>query len=197
MDGSKAMGVDLTKEGANRLFIYHSELEKWNRKVNLVSRKQPDWVRIHFLDSLVPLGMGLISGSERTVDLGAGAGFPGVPLKVARPGLKLDLAEASGKKCAWLSHLLRTLELKDARVLSGRFEDLLEEGPGGQYDLVVSRAAARPKEVWKWADRFLVPGGKALIYTTRALVDEGVGVEHPYTVPGSKVPSVIWEVPKR
>ncbi len=188
------MGVILAEEAASQLFIYYTELQKWNKKVNLVSRKQPDWVRIHFLDSLVPLAMGLVAGSERMVDLGAGAGFPGVPLKVARVGLKLGLAEASGKKCAWLSHLVRILDLEGVEVLGGRFEELLERKRGGQYDLVVSRAAAKPKEILKLASRFLAPGGKALIYTTRALIDEEVGTVHPYKVPGSKVPSVIWEV---
>jgi 16S rRNA (guanine527-N7)-methyltransferase len=138
--------------------------------------------------------MGLVEGSERTVDLGSGAGFPGVPLKAASPGLAMDLAEAVGKKCAWLNHLLRTLELTNARVLGGRFEELLEEGRARQYDLVVSRAAAKPKELCRFARLFLAPGGKALIYTTRALVEEGVGTVHPYTISGSKVPSVIWEV---
>ncbi len=194
--GIEAMGIVLDGQAMDRLFIYHSELEKWNKKVNLVSRKQPDWVRVHFLDSLAPLGMGLVSGRERVVDLGAGAGFPGVPLKVARPGLKLSLAEASGKKCVWLNHLVRTLGIEDAEVLGGRFEELLEKGRGGEYDLVVSRAAAKPKGILKLASRFLAPGGRTLIYTTRTLVDEKVGKVYPYRVPGSKVPSVIWEVKK-
>lgn len=192
--GAEKLNIPLSEKAAGQLFVYYTELEKWNQKVNLVSRQQADWVRVHFLDSLVPLGMGLVEGSERTVDLGSGAGFPGVPLKAASPGLAMDLAEAVGKKCAWLNHLLRTLELTNARVLGGRFEELLEEGRARQYDLVVSRAAAKPKELCRFARLFLAPGGKALIYTTRALVEEGVGTVHPYTVPGSKVPSVIWEV---
>jgi 16S rRNA (guanine527-N7)-methyltransferase len=138
--------------------------------------------------------MGLVEGGERVVDLGSGAGFPGVPLKTVSPGLSMDLAEASGKKCAWLNHLVRTLELENARVLGGRFEELLEEGKAGQYDLVVSRAAAKPVEICVFARSFLASGGKALIYTTEALVQKEVGIVHPYKVPGSKVPSVIWEV---
>ena len=192
--GAKELNISLDNGAAEKLFVYYTELQRWNKKVNLVSRQQADWVRVHFLDSLVPLGMGLIEGNERTVDLGAGAGFPGVPLKTASPGLSMDLAEAVGKKCAWLNHLLRTLALENARVLGGRFEELLEGGGTGQYDLVVSRAAAKPREICGFAQSFLASGGKALIYTTEALVQEGVGVVHPYTVPGSKVPSVIWEV---
>lgn len=197
IEGAVSLGITLSEESADRLFIYNSELQRWNKKVNLVSRHQPDWVRVHFLDSLAPLGMGLIKGDERAVDLGSGAGFPGVALKVVSPGLSMELAETVGKKCAWLNHLVRTLELKGTRVLEGRFEDLLEQGCSGQYGLVVSRAAAKPAEISAISRRFLTPEGRALVYTTEALVPKGLGDVHPYSVPGSKVPSVIWEVGAR
>jgi len=192
--GAEAMGVQLDERAKDRLFIYFSELERWNRKVNLVSRKQHDWIHIHFLDSLAPLGLGLLGETGRVVDLGAGAGFPGVPLKIAREGIFLGMAEASGKKCAWLKHLTRLLEIDDAQVLEGRFEDLIGGGWSGSFDVAVSRAAAKPWRILDLARPFLCPGGRALIYTTEALVEEGLGKVHHYKVPGSKVPSVIWEV---
>jgi 16S rRNA (guanine527-N7)-methyltransferase len=194
--GAEAMGIQLDDQAIGRLFVYYSELERWNQKVNLVSRQQHDWIRIHFLDSLAPLGLGLgLPGeAERVVDLGAGAGFPGMPLKIAISNIFLGMAEASGKKCAWLKHLTRMLELDKAQVLAGRFEELLEQGWAGKFDLAVSRAAAKPWKILDLARPFLVPGGRVLVYTTEALVEEGVGRVHPYTVPGSKVPSVIWEV---
>ncbi len=194
--GAEAMGVPLTKEAAERLFVYCSELERWNRKVNLVSRQPGDWLRIHFLDSLAPLGLGLVGEGARVVDLGAGAGFPGVPLQVARPDIAVALAEASGKKCAWLKHVVRVLGLPETRVLEGRFEDTLRGGWGGRFDLAVSRAAAKPGKIVHAAGPFLAPGGRILVYTTRALVEKGAGTVHPYRVPGSRVPSVIWEVEK-
>ncbi len=192
--GSEAMGVQLDEQALDRLFIYYTELERWNRKVNLVSRQQHDWIRIHFLDSLAPLGLGLVGEADRVVDLGAGAGFPGVPLKIAREGLFLGMAEASGKKCAWLKHLTRVLEIEEAQVLEGRFEDLADNGWAGGFDVAVSRAAAKPWKILDLARPFLGPGGRVLVYTTEALVKKGVGKVHPYKVPGSKVPSVIWEV---
>jgi 16S rRNA (guanine527-N7)-methyltransferase len=192
--GAEAMGVELDEQALDRLFIYYTELERWNRKVNLVSRQQHDWIRIHFLDSFAPLGLGLVGEADRVVDLGAGAGFPGVPLKIAREGLFLGMAEASGKKCAWLKHLTRVLEIEEAQVLEGRFEDLVDNGWAGGFDIAVSRAAAKPHKILDLARPFLSPGGRTLIYTTEALVKKGVGKVHPYKVPGSKVPSVIWEV---
>ena len=192
--GAEAMGIVLGGITLDRLFIYYTELERWNRKVNLVSRQRHDWIGIHFLDSLAPLGLGLLGEGVRVVDLGAGAGFPGVPLKVSINDIFLGMAEASGKKCSWLKHLMRVLEIDNAQVLEGRFEDLVSGGWSKSFDVAVSRAAAKPHKLLDLARPFLVPGGRVLIYTTEALVDKEVGMVHPYQVPGSKIPSVIWEV---
>ena len=192
--GAEAMGVQLSEEAVKRLFTYYTELQRWNRKVNLVSRQSHDWVRIHFLDSLAPLGLGLLQENLHIVDLGAGAGFPGIPLKLAGKGIFLGMAEASSKKCAWLKHLVRVLEIDDSEVLEGRFQDLLDSGWAGKFDVAVSRAAAQPHLILDIAHAFLSPGGRMLIYTTEPLVLTDVGQVHPYTVPGSKVPSVIWEI---
>ena len=192
--GAEAMGIVLGGITLDRLFIYYTELERWNRKVNLVSRQRHDWIGIHFLDSLAPLGLGLLGEGVRVVDLGAGAGFPGVPLKVSINDIFLGMAEASGKKCSWLKHLMRVLEIDNAQLLEGRFEDLVSGGWSESFDVAVSRAAAKPHKLLDLARPFLVPGGRVLIYTTEALVDKGVGMVHPYQVPGSKIPSVIWEV---
>jgi 16S rRNA (guanine527-N7)-methyltransferase len=193
-EGTRAMGIQLDERAIDRLFIYFNELERWNRKINLVSRQQHDWVRIHFLDSLAPLGLGLLGEAARVVDLGAGAGFPGVPLKIAMEGIFLGMAEASGKKCAWLKHITRLLEIDETMVLEGRFEGLSGNEWTGDFDVAVSRAAAKPWKILNLARPFLTPGGKVLVYTTEALVEKDLGRIHPYTVPGSKVPSVIWEV---
>ncbi|TNF45582.1 16S rRNA (guanine(527)-N(7))-methyltransferase RsmG [bacterium] len=195
LKGAKALEIDLEISSAKKLFLYYLELERWNRQINLVSRKQPEWVRAHFLDSLAPLSVGLVGGEERMVDLGAGAGFPGLPLKVARPGMMLAMAEGSGKKCAFLRHIVRTLDLDSAQVLEGRFEDLLEKGWKKQFDIAVSRAAAKPGKIVTASLGFLNDEGRALIYTTPDLTDKSIGKLHPYRVPGSKVQWCVWEVP--
>ena len=192
--GAGLMGIRLEEETLDRFFLFSFELGRFNARVNLVSRKKPDWVRTHFLDSLAPLSLGLVSEEGRVLDLGAGAGFPGIPLKLARPGLTLDLAESSGKKCAWLRHLLRVLGLEGTAVLEGRFEGLPGRGYAGAYDLVVARAVARPESVMGAAKPFLKPGGRLLVFTRMGLVEEKAGKVHPYTVPGLTIPSAIWEV---
>ena len=175
LQGTRALNIDLDASSAEKLFVYHRELERWNRQINLVSRKQPEWVRAHFLDSLVPLGMGLIQGSERMIDLGAGAGFPGLPLKVARPRIMLGMAEGSGKKCAFLKHVVRAMDIDSATVLEGRFDSLLEEGWKNQFDVAVSRAAAKPNRIMNASSDFLNEKGRILIYTTPELIDKNRG----------------------
>ncbi|MEE8547681.1 MAG: 16S rRNA (guanine(527)-N(7))-methyltransferase RsmG [bacterium] len=193
--GATDLGVELDSTQLQQLAVYCRELEKWNRNINLVSRKEHNWTRVHFLDSLVPLGMGLLEGSERVVDLGAGAGFPGLVLKIGSPGLEACLAEASGKKCAFLRHIIRTLEIKGAWVLEGRFEEIADSG-AGEFDLAVSRASAKPHLILKSAGPLLKEGGRTLIYTTEDLIDKTTGETHPYRISGSPREWVIWEVVK-
>ncbi len=193
--GATDLGVELDSTQLQQLTVYCRELEKWNRNINLVSRKEHNWTRVHFLDSLVPLGMGLLEGSERVVDLGAGAGFPGLVLKIGSPGLEACLAEASGKKCAFLRHIIRTLEIKGAWVLEGRFEEIADSWAGA-FDLAVSRASAKPHRILKSARPLLKEGGSSLIYTTEDLIDKTTGETHPYRISGSPREWVIWEVVK-
>ncbi len=194
-NGANDLGIELDTTQIQQLAVYYRELEKWNRSINLVSRKEHNWTRVHFLDSLVPLGMGLLEGSERVVDLGAGAGFPGLVLKIGSPGLETCLAEASGKKCAFLKHIIRTLEIKGAWVLEGRFEEIADSRTG-EFDLAVSRASAKPHLMLESAEPLLKEGGRTLIYTTEGLIDKTNGKAHPYKIAGSPREWVIWEVSK-
>ncbi len=189
------LGIVLDSTQLQQFAAYNRELERWNRNINLVSRKKHDWIRIHFLDSLVPLGMGLLDGFETVVDLGAGAGFPGLVLKIGSPGLEVYLVEASGKKCTFLRHIIRTLEITGAQVLEGRFEEFAV-GRAGEFDLAVSRASAKPRLILEAAGPLLKEGGRTLIYTTEDLIDKTMGEAHPYRIPGSPREWVIWEVSK-
>ncbi len=197
-EGAERMGIPLGEETVGLLLRHLGELARWNRAINLVSREEDEgeWIERHVLDSLVPLGLGLPGEDCREMlDLGAGAGFPGIPLAAARPGLALSLAEGDARKCAFLRHVVRTLPLPRARVLQGRFRELAKKGGAGGYDLVVTRAAAAPETVLAAALPFLRPGGCALIWATD-VPRETSGRIHPYALPFSGRKAVIWEVEK-
>ena len=125
---------------------YHSMIVEWNRRVNLTS--VTEWTDVqsrHFLDSLsvsaaIPPDM-LQSG--RFVDVGSGAGLPGVPLKIAFPGLRPTLIESTGKKTAFLAEIASALGLRDLTVCTGRAEDLAREPDLREsFDFAVARAVA-------------------------------------------------------
>lgn len=142
----------------DRLFnLYLKELLEWNQKFNLTSVTDPEEIKTrHFEDSLSILQAVELS-DQKVVDIGAGAGFPGIPLKIARPGIKLTLIEATRKKVDFLKHLIEILELKDTEAIWGRAEKLTEYF--GQYDVAVARAVAKLPVLVKYCLPYLKPGG--------------------------------------
>lgn len=124
---------------------YAAELEAWNKsRANLTAITGIEAIEIrHFLDSLSLLGMLDIPQGARLIDVGTGGGFPGVPLKIVRPDLRLTLLEATGKKIAFLQHLAGILQLSDVQFLNARAEEaghMPEQRE--RYDFVVARAVA-------------------------------------------------------
>ncbi|UCD85401.1 MAG: 16S rRNA (guanine(527)-N(7))-methyltransferase RsmG, partial [Deltaproteobacteria bacterium] len=111
ISGAEEFGVSLDKEKAERFGLYLKELKRWNRKVNLTSLVEDREIIIkHFLDSLTPLKY--LSKQSFILDLGSGGGFPGVPLKIAEPSLKVVLLESSKKKNSFLNHITSALSLQ-------------------------------------------------------------------------------------
>jgi 16S rRNA (guanine527-N7)-methyltransferase len=126
----------------DKLFdLYLKELVEWNRKFNLTAITAPEEIRTkHFADSLLLLEHQRLT-DESVVDVGAGAGFPGIPLKIACPGIKLTLLEATKKKIGFLEHIIKTLGLNDVRAVWARAEDFAADHRE-KFDLAVARAVA-------------------------------------------------------
>lgn len=160
---------------------YATELVDWNRRINLTRMAQPDEIAArHFVDSLVCLrALALMAladersvpeGSEscgpqglRLIDVGAGAGLPGLPLKIVRPEIRLTLLESVGKKAGFLEHLVASLGLSSVEVVCARAEtagrDPLHRA---QYDLSVSRAVAKLPVLAEYMLPFLSVGGRGV-----------------------------------
>jgi 16S rRNA (guanine527-N7)-methyltransferase len=116
----------------------------------------------HFLDSLTPAPF-LECPEGALIDLGSGGGFPGIPLRIALPGLQLSLVEASRKKSSFLSHLVRTIPLGGVQVIRERVETLTAKKIlSGRFDAVISRAAFKLPELIRMASFFLRPGGQLI-----------------------------------
>ena len=147
-EGAACLGIDLDGEQVERFRLYYSELAAWNETVNLTAVSGLEEVQArHFLDSLAvasALPATVLDGSERLLDVGTGAGFPGLPLKLAYPRIDLTLLEATAKKTAFLVHVVKTLGLEGVEVVTGRAEDEAHRlEMRERFGAVVSRAVAR------------------------------------------------------
>ena len=138
--GSLELGLSLDHAQLGAFLKYLHELQAWNKKINLTSIIDgKDIIIKHFLDSLTPAG--LLTGVETLLDIGSGGGFPGLPLKIALPALKVTMLDTVEKKVHFIRHMIRTLDLKDAKAISGRVEaPELIESHACAFDCVTSRA---------------------------------------------------------
>ena len=140
---------------------YLALLLQWNRVQRLTSYRRPtDIAEKLFLDSLLFLRW-VPPGRARLLDLGAGAGIPGLPLKIVKPEITLTLIEARRRRVSFLTVVVRELALEGVSVLAGRAEDLLEADPGlrAAFDVVVTRAAGPLPSILPLAMAFFRPGG--------------------------------------
>ncbi len=160
--GLAELGMECSVEQRDMFLLYLSELKKWNRAYNLTAiRTDRDIVIKHFLDSLLYLQM-IPEDFVLAADIGSGAGFPGIPMKIMRPGMTLTLVEPSRKKAAFLRHMIRILGLAGIAVKDTRMESLGEESLG-YYDVLVSRAAFSIEEFAASACRYVNKRGFLLM----------------------------------
>src|SRR3990172_9309723 len=135
------LNLDLTPAQLNSFRLYAQELAAWNEKFNLTAIKEPKDVEIkHFADSLsCLLAIRATQHGIRLIDVGTGAGFPGVPLKIVCPDIKLTLVESVGKKVNFLNHLIEKLELKNVIVIQSRAEEIGQQSAHRErYDWAVA-----------------------------------------------------------
>ena len=167
--GLARMGISLPDPAAmERLSVYCDELLKWNRKVNLVARAatRAEILEKHFLDSLTLLPLLQEGGREppSLLDVGSGAGFPGLVLKIAWPGLPVTLVEPRQKRAFFLSHLIRTLGLEGVEVLRVRLAEGAEPDPlaGQRFEVITSRAFADLTTFLALVSPYLRPSGRII-----------------------------------
>ena len=144
---------------ASQLVSYLDLLVKWNRKINLTSEKtSSEILHRHIFDSLQYAKV--ISPNDNIMDIGTGAGFPGVPLKIVYPNLALTLVESQRKRCSFLEAVVFNLALQNTRVVNERAEEIL---PKPRVNVVILRAVSDIKTCLDLAVPFLAKGGKVVL----------------------------------
>ena len=161
LQGGAQLGLALIPAQVRQFHTYLAELKRWNARVNLTAlRTDRDIIIKHFMDSLAVLPY---LGEPRSLaDLGSGAGFPGLALKLLRPQMSLTLVESRGKKAAFLEYLAAVLKLAEVTVAPVRLTLALARNWGPRFDAVVSRAALPLGRFLELAAPVLHPGGLAL-----------------------------------
>jgi 16S rRNA (guanine527-N7)-methyltransferase len=138
------LGLHLTRSQLSALTLYERELIDWNTHFNLTAIRDPQEIHVkHFLDSLTCLMALRETPFDRLIDVGTGAGFPGIPIKIIYPKMQLTLVESVGKKAEFCRHVVNILDLKRVEVVQDRVESL-GQNPSyrEQYDWAVARAVA-------------------------------------------------------
>jgi 16S rRNA (guanine527-N7)-methyltransferase len=158
--GARLLGVELGEKEIALFDLYQSELLQWNARINLISESTAgEIVTRHFLDSLSAAPF-ITKPQSRLIDIGCGAGFPGIPLKIALPSIQLSLLETNRKKVSFLKHIIRSLNLDQTQTLHDRTENVVRtETWKEKFDVVISRAALKLPDLLPLGDYFLAPGG--------------------------------------
>jgi 16S rRNA (guanine527-N7)-methyltransferase len=175
--------IELSEASMTRLAEYLAELDVWRRKANLTGRLTPEDLVAHALESVQ--GSSLIVHGARVVDIGSGAGFPGLPIAITRGDLDVTLVEPRAKRCTFLRHVVRSLGLGNVRVIEGRIEDF-----GGQtFDVATTRAVGGFAD-WLGEMPFLKRSGLVLAWATdteelETALGSAFRLERTLPVPGS------------
>ena len=185
--GARALGIELDATQVARLMQHLDLMDEWGERMNLTAiRERPQQVTRHVLDSLSVLPW--LRGA-RLADVGTGAGFPGIPLAIVRPGLHVTLLDSTGKKCRFLEHVREALGLANVEVVQARAEAYR---PDVRYDTVLARAVGPVADLVRNAGALVAAGGRLLAMKGRYPHEElakklngwKLVAVHPLHVPG-------------
>jgi 16S rRNA (guanine527-N7)-methyltransferase len=186
-------GLSLSHNQMECFATYYKLLLLWNRAVGLISRGDEERVvPRHFVESLLIVPLLISSRRETVLDIGSGAGFPGLPLKILLPHLQVDFLEPKRKRASFLKKVVGVLSLSSARVICARIEDVEEHPIRKSYDAIVTRAVAHPLELLHYTLPLLARDGDFIAYVPGDLrinpgdLPEGIveGSMHQVGLPG-------------
>ena len=173
-DRLEALDIVLDQEQIDQFDKYYEILVEWNKVMNLTGiTEYQEVVEKHFLDSLSIVKVMDMDQAERVIDIGTGAGFPGIPLKIAFPKLDIVLLDSLNKRIRFLDHVIEELGLEGIRTIHGRAEDFARDGKYRErFDLCVSRAFANLSSLSEYCLPYVKVGGRFVSYKSGDIGEE-------------------------
>ena len=173
-DDLNSLGICLSEGQIEQFLIYYEMLLERNRVMNLTAISEyQDVMKKHFVDSICLIKACKLTAEMFLIDVGTGAGFPGLALKIAFPELKVTLLDSLNKRVLFLNDVIRELGLKDVDAIHGRAEDLAKQTRYREkYDLCVSRAVANLSTLSEYCLPFVKQGGMFIAYKSEKVVEE-------------------------
>jgi 16S rRNA (guanine527-N7)-methyltransferase len=181
--GMDNLGFEIMSENIDKLLIYKDLLLKWNKSINLTSIKNKEIVTHHFLDCLAVIPF---IKSSSLLDVGTGAGLPGIVIAIIKPDIKVSLIDKVGKKIAFIKRVLAELDIKNVQTHHSRIELMTSEE---KYDGIISRAFSNMGEFVQITKHLLKKQGVWYgMKSKKILNDEMKGIDNPWTLENLDVP---------
>ncbi len=183
------LGIILSDNQVNQFLRYYEMLVEWNNVMNLTAiTDYHDVMKKHFIDSISLIKAYDISSASKVIDVGTGAGFPGLALKIAYPSLKMTLLDSLNKRIQFLDAVIDELKLSGVETVHGRAEDYAKPSKlREKYDLCVSRAVANLSTLSEYCLPFVKEGGLFISYKSEKISEEIVKAESAIKLLGGKI----------
>lgn len=192
-DGIRAYGIELNDKQIKGFLIYKDLLKEWNEKINLTAITDDYEIIVkHFIDSVSILKCGIIKEGMTLIDVGTGAGFPGIPLKIVFPELEVVLLDSLNKRLNFLNEVIEQLELKKIRTIHGRAEDMSRKPEYRErFDIATARAVANMSVLSEYCIPYVKVGGHFIALKGPSVEEELKDGKNAIGSLGGKVKGVV------
>jgi len=175
VSAARELGLTIEEIHAAQFMRYLAHLIEWNKTINLTTITNPNEIIIkHFVDSLGALIATSFPQNGMVLDIGSGGGFPGIPLKIVRPDIRLILVEPVRKKCSFLNSVIGLLKLHDVAAFDGTIEQYAKQSLRHTIETIVLRAL-KYEEIREHIPEVLTTKGKVILYRTEVITEQEIG----------------------